>query len=60
AGLASALRKIAADTAPLEAANKATAHMYIVNPLKNFRGRVNNLFSTHPPIEERVKALEAM
>ncbi|OGD26866.1 MAG: zinc metalloprotease HtpX [Candidatus Aminicenantes bacterium RBG_13_63_10] len=60
AGLASALRKIAADTEPLEAANKATAHMYIVNPLKNFRGRVNNLFSTHPPVEERVKALEAM
>jgi heat shock protein HtpX len=60
AGLASALRKIAADTEPLEAANKATAHMYIVNPLKDLRGRVNNLFSTHPPIEERIAALEKM
>lgn len=60
AGLASALRKISADTEPLEAANKATAHLYIVNPLKDFQGRVNNLFSTHPPIEERIKALEAM
>ena len=60
AGLASALRKIAADTEPLEAANKATAHLYIVNPLKNVKGSVNRLFSTHPPIEERIAALEKM
>lgn len=63
AGLASALRKIAADTEPLEAANKATAHLYIVNPLKNLKGGgggVNRLFSTHPPIEERIAALEKM
>lgn len=59
-GLASALRKIAADTEPLEAANKATAHLYIVNPLKNVKGVVNRLFSTHPPIEERIAALEKM
>jgi heat shock protein HtpX len=60
AGLASALRKLAADTEPLEAANKATAHLYIVNPLKDLRGFVNKLFSTHPPIEERIAALEKM
>lgn len=60
AGLASALRKISADTDPLEAANKATAHLYIVNPLKNIKGAVNKLFSTHPPIEERIAALEKM
>jgi len=60
AGLASALRKISADTEPLEAANKATAHLYIVNPLKNIKGAVNKLFSTHPPIEERIAALEKM
>src|SRR5512136_2759526 len=60
AGLASALRKIAADTEPLEAANKATAHLYIVNPLKGIGGTVNRLFSTHPPIEERIAALEKM
>ncbi|MGZ5423811.1 MAG: zinc metalloprotease HtpX [Candidatus Aminicenantales bacterium] len=60
AGLASALRKISADTEPLEAANKATAHLYIVNPLKNIKGSVNRLFSTHPPIEERIAALEKM
>jgi heat shock protein HtpX len=60
AGLASALRKIAADTEPLKEANKATAHLYIVNPLKNVKGTVNKLFSTHPPIEERIAALEKM
>jgi heat shock protein HtpX len=59
-GLASALKKLSADREPLEAANKATAHLYIVNPLKNVKGRVNKLFSTHPPIEERVAALEKM
>ncbi|MFC2142429.1 zinc metalloprotease HtpX [Acidobacteriota bacterium] len=63
AGLASALRKLSADTEPLEAANKATAHMYIVNPLKGQKhggGAMAKLFSTHPPIEERVAALEKM
>jgi heat shock protein HtpX len=62
-GLASALRKISSDTEPLEAANKATAPLYIVNPLKGEEGRVDwfaSLFSTHPPIEQRLKALEAM
>lgn len=59
-GLASALRKLAADREPLEAANKATAHLYIVNPLQDIKGQVNKLFSTHPPIEERVAALEKM
>ncbi len=63
-GLISALKKISADTEPLEAANKATAHMYIVNP---FKGRVNKavstfagLFNTHPPIKDRIAALESM
>ncbi len=59
-GLASALRKLATDREPLEAANKATAHLYTVNPLKNIKGSVNKLFSTHPPIEERIAALEKM
>lgn len=59
-GLASALRKLASDREPLEAANKATAHLYIVNPLKDIKGKVNKLFSTHPPIRERVAALEKM
>jgi heat shock protein HtpX len=59
-GLARALEKIAADTEPLEVANKATAHLYIVNPLKGHESWANNLFSTHPPIEERIRRLRAM
>ena len=59
-GLAKALEKLSHDEEPLEAANKATAHMYIVNPLRNAHGGVGmfaSLFSTHPPITERIKAL---
>jgi heat shock protein HtpX len=62
-GLAKALLKLSGDQEPLEAANKATAHLYISNPLKNVHGGVGmfaNLFQTHPPIEERVKALREM
>jgi heat shock protein HtpX len=59
-GLADALRKLSADTDPLEAANKATAHLYIVNPLIEHGGMINKLFSTHPPTEERIAALEKM
>lgn len=59
-GLAKALEKLAADHEPLEAANKATAHLYITNPLKNVQGGVSlfaNWFNTHPPIQERINAL---
>ncbi len=62
-GLASALQKISADQEPLEAANKATAHLYIVNPLKGQGGGVGwfaSLFNTHPPIEDRIKRLKEM
>ena len=59
-GLASALETIAGDREPLEAANKATAHMYIVNPLKDRHSALNSLFSTHPPTDERVRRLKAM
>ncbi len=59
-GLAQALEKIAADHEPLEVANKATAHLYFANPLKDYAGTINNLFSTHPPITERIKALRTM
>ena len=63
-GLISALNKISADHEPLEAANKATAHLYIVNPFKDkvrsgarwFSG----LFNTHPPLEERIVVLSKM
>lgn len=59
-GLARALEKIDADTEPLEVANKATAHLYIANPLKGHESWANNLFSTHPPIKERIRRLRAM
>lgn len=62
-GLISALEKINADSEPLEAANKATAHLYIASPFKNNQkgiGWFANLFNTHPPIEERIKALREM
>lgn len=57
--LASALRKLqmAAQQIPMDA-NPATSHMFIVNPLSG--GGITRLFSTHPPIEERIARLEAM
>jgi heat shock protein HtpX len=59
-GLASALKKLYEDPEPLEVANKSTAHLYIINPLREHGGLLNSLFSTHPPIEERIAALQRM
>jgi heat shock protein HtpX len=59
-GLADALQKISGDREVLEVANRATAHLYIVNPIKRFEKRSKGLFSTHPPMEERKKVLRAM
>ncbi len=59
-GLADALEKIAGDKEELGAANRATAHLYIVNPMKKFEKRASRLFSTHPPIEERVRILRSL
>jgi heat shock protein HtpX len=59
-GLASALRKLQSATqrTPLQRADPATAHLFIVNPLS---GRsLMNLFSTHPPLEERIARLMEM
>jgi heat shock protein HtpX len=56
--LANALKKIKKDDLETKHANKATAHMYFSNPLK--AGFWNNMFSTHPPIDDRIKRLEAM
>jgi len=57
-GLARALEKISQDTEPLEAANRATAHLYIANPFKG--KKVSSLFMTHPPIDERIRILRGM
>ncbi|GAB4288342.1 MAG: zinc metalloprotease HtpX [Coriobacteriia bacterium] len=59
-GLADALRKIASDSERLKVANKATESLYIYNPLKDYGGGMNALFNTHPPVEERIRRLEAM
>ncbi len=58
-GLANALRKIGAYSAPMRRANNATAHLYISNPFgarKALKG-ISKLFLTHPPVEERITAL---
>jgi heat shock protein HtpX len=59
-GLASALEKISNTKADLKGANKATAPMYFVNPLKKKGKKLTNLSSTHPPISERIGILRAM
>jgi heat shock protein HtpX len=58
--LASALRKLenANQTMPMRRVNEATAHMFIVNPLRG--GGVTALFTTHPPMAERIRRLEEM
>jgi heat shock protein HtpX len=56
-GLASALEKISSSTYDLKSANKATAGLYIANPLKKKGRKLTNLSSTHPPIVERIKIL---
>ncbi len=63
-GLISALYKISNDHEPLEVANKATAHLYIINPLKEHKGDAIGLFAsmfnTHPPLAKRIAALQKM
>lgn len=54
-GLASALEKLQAYGRPMQRQNTATAHLFISNPLKS--GAIMNLFSTHPPLEQRIARL---
>lgn len=58
-GLASALKKISSYSRPMMRANHATAHLFISNPFGGGRavGFLNKIFSTHPPVEERIKLL---
>jgi heat shock protein HtpX len=57
-GLISALKKLADDKTQLKTASTATASLYISNPFKG--NKIASMFSTHPPIEDRIKALEGM
>ena len=59
-GLASALEKISGSHLDLKTANKVTAPMFIINPLKKKGMQISNLSSTHPPITERIKILRSM
>ena len=59
-GLANALQKIADDEEVLEVANRATAHLYIAQPIKKFSDKKRGLFDTHPPIQERIRILREM
>jgi heat shock protein HtpX len=59
-GLERALAKIAGDKEVLEVANRATAHLYFTNPIKKFEERSSSIFSTHPPIVDRINRLRKL
>ena len=59
-GLERALAAIAGDREVLEVANRATQHLYIVNPIKKFEERAAGLFTTHPPIADRIDRLRQL
>ncbi len=63
-GLISALEKLRADDTVIDTSSKATAHLWIESPLDTEPGhsgaRMNRMFATHPPLEERIKALREM
>lgn len=59
-GLARALEKIGKDHKPLRSANPATAHLYFTNPFGQTGKFLTKLFSTHPPLEERIRTLRSM
>ncbi|MEA2677136.1 MAG: heat shock protein HtpX [Chloroflexota bacterium] len=59
-GLERALVKISSDREVLEVANRATQHLYFVNPIKKFEARAAGLTATHPPIVDRVNRLRSL
>jgi len=59
-GLAGALAKLSGDNEVLEVANRATAPLYIVHPIKKFEARAKGIFNTHPPIPDRIKRLMSL
>ncbi len=56
-GLIGALEKLAATEQPFKGANRATQHMFIVNPFRNFPEKASRLYATHPPLELRMHRL---
>jgi heat shock protein HtpX len=59
-GLANALKKIDADPLEMKTANRGTAHLFIANPVKKFELKAASVWSSHPPMAERVRRLEAL
>jgi heat shock protein HtpX len=59
-GLERALAKISADREVLEAANRATQHLYFTNPIKKFEERSSSLFSTHPGVVDRINRIRQL
>ena len=59
-GLERALAKLAGDKEVLEVATKATAHLYIVNPVKHFETRAAGFMATHPPLTDRINRLRTL
>ncbi|MFA6134976.1 MAG: M48 family metallopeptidase [Phycisphaerae bacterium] len=59
-GLAHALAKLGGDEEVLEAANRATAPLYIVHPIRKFEERASSIFDTHPPLNERINRLMSL
>jgi len=59
-GLAGALAKLSGDDEVLEVANRATAPLYIVHPIKNFEERSKSVFDTHPAVGDRIKRLMSL
>lgn len=59
-GLSSALKKLTDDQEVLEVANRATAPLYIVHPIKKFEERSKSVFDTHPPVKDRVRRLMSL
>lgn len=59
-GLARALRTISDDPEVLEVANRATQHLYIINPVKSFEKRAKSMWDTHPPLAERIDVLRGL
>jgi len=59
-GLVGALAKLSGDPEVLEVANRATAHLYIVHPIKKFEDRASTIFDTHPPLKTRIQRLQSL
>ena len=58
--MVSALRRLGDDKEVLEVANRATAHLYIVQPIKKWEARSKGMFATHPPLEDRIARIEQL